>query len=67
MLVTGHNLEIGIPNKIFCLSDSLIIEVFYQVNILPMLILACQLCPKNIEGTVYAIIMSAINFGGLLG
>jgi len=33
---------------------------------MPMLALACQICPKNLEGTVYSFFMSAINFGGIM-
>lgn len=31
-----------------------------------MLVLACRLCPKNIEGTMYALLMSTLNFGSML-
>jgi len=33
---------------------------------LPVLILACKMCPKNIEGTMYATIMSTLNFGSVI-
>lgn len=33
---------------------------------MPILVLACKMCPKNIEGTMYALLMSAINFGGVV-
>ena len=33
---------------------------------MPILVLACKMCPKNIEGTMYALLMSAINFGGMI-
>ena len=33
---------------------------------MPLLILACEMCPKNIEGTMYALLMSMINFGGMV-
>ncbi|EGR27579.1 hypothetical protein IMG5_193790 [Ichthyophthirius multifiliis] len=66
LLVTRYNLKIGIPDKIFCLGDSIIIQIIGEINILPILILACRLCPKNIEGTMYAMLMSTINFGSLI-
>lgn len=28
--------------------------------------MACRLCPKKIEGTMYALLMSTLNFGGML-
>ena len=33
---------------------------------MPLLVLACRMCPKSIEGTMYAFLMSTINFGGLI-
>lgn len=30
---------------------------------MPLLVLACKMCPKNIEGTMYAMLMSTINMG----
>ena len=34
-----------------------------ELNIMPILVLACRMCPKHIEATMYAMLMSAINFG----
>ena len=34
-----------------------------NVTTMPMLTLACILCPKNLEGSVYAMFMSALNLG----
>ncbi len=42
----------------------MIIEVFTEINTMPILVLACRLCPKNIESTMYALIMAIINLGG---
>lgn len=33
---------------------------------MPVLVLACKMCPKNIEGTMYAILMSALNLGSAI-
>jgi len=33
---------------------------------MPLLVLACRMCPKNIEGTMYAFIMSTLNFGSMI-
>lgn len=34
-----------------------------ELNIMPILVLACRMCPKHIEATMYAMLMSTINFG----
>lgn len=67
LLITRKNVDLGIPDKVFALFDSIIITVISEINIMPILVLACRLCPKNIEGTMYAFILSVSNFGGLLG
>ena len=66
LLISRANLEWGIPDKIFCIGDSLVIVVFAEIHSLPILILTCRLCPKNIEGTMYALFMSIFNFGNIL-
>ena len=33
---------------------------------MPILSLAAELCPKNLEGTVYSLFMSTLNFGGVM-
>ncbi|EGR28400.1 hypothetical protein IMG5_176320, partial [Ichthyophthirius multifiliis] len=66
LLVSRYNLKLGIPDKVFCLFDTAFIKMLSEINIMPILVLACRLCPKNIEGTMYATIMSTINFGGAL-
>lgn len=33
---------------------------------MPLLVLACRMCPKNIEGTMYALLMSTLNFGSII-
>lgn len=66
LLVSRKNLEYGIPDKAFCLGDSVILTVFAEINFMPILILCCRICPKNIEGTMYALLMSISNFGGLI-
>ena len=37
-----------------------------DVTTMPMLTLACNLCPKNLEGSVYVMFMSVLNLGELL-
>eukprot|EP01016_Furgasonia_blochmanni_P050486 TRINITY_DN780_c0_g2_i2.p1 TRINITY_DN780_c0_g2~~TRINITY_DN780_c0_g2_i2.p1 ORF type:complete len:370 (-),score=103.85 TRINITY_DN780_c0_g2_i2:350-1459(-) len=66
LLVTRLNVVLGIPDKMFCLGDSLVINMFAELNLLPILVLACRMCPKSVEGTMYALLMSTVNFGSML-
>lgn len=63
VLVTGMNESLGINAKLFCIFDSMIITALGNLNMTPILVLACRLCPKNIEATMYAFMMSIVNLG----
>jgi hypothetical protein len=63
ILVTRLNVDLGIPDFYLVLFSSSVMAMIGEIIMMPMLSLACLLCPKNLEGTVYSIFMSAINFG----
>jgi MFS family permease len=65
-LTQRWNTAIGIPDSIFCLTASSMVTALSEINTMPLLILAANLCPKNIEGMTYALLMSVINLGGFL-
>ena len=65
VLTTRANIRLGISDKVFCIGDSIIYQVFGELNFLPLLVLACRLCPKNVEGTMYALFMAVFNCGGI--
>ena len=66
ILVTRKNVEWGINDKFFCIGDSIMLQFVAELNLMPILVLACRMCPKNIEATMYAMLMSTINFGNNL-
>jgi len=66
ILVQRINVKWGIPDKLFCMGDGILDVVIGELNSMPLLILACRMCPKNIEGTMYAILMSTLNFGSMM-
>ena len=47
------------------MGDGVINNTMGELNTMPILVLACKMCPKNIEGTMYALLMSTVNFGGI--
>jgi|EP01043_Picozoa_sp_COSAG02_P022713 hypothetical protein len=36
-------------------------DVMLQIKLMPMLVLAAQICPDSIEGTLFAFIMGVLN------
>lgn len=66
ILVTHANRAIGIDDKWFSLGDSLILTVMGQIAFMPVLVLAARLCPKGVEATLFALLMSVVNISGLV-
>lgn len=66
LLVTHTNRALGIDDRWFSIGDSLILSVFSQIAFMPVLVLAARLCPLGVEATLFALLMSVNNFGGLL-
>jgi folate/biopterin transporter len=66
LLVTHANRTIGIDDRWFSLGDSLILTVMGQIAYMPVLVLAARLCPRGIEATLFALLMSISNLAGLV-
>ena len=65
LLVTGVNRRMHIPDAVFCLGDKALAEAVGTVSFFPILVLAARLCPKSVEGTLYALLMSVLNLGSM--
>lgn len=66
LLVIRYNLKLGISDYVMCLFSSSTTSMLGEFILMPILSLACILCPKNLEATVYSFFMSALNFGSIL-
>lgn len=66
LLVMRINVKFGISDFILVLFSNSFLSMLGELILMPMLALACLLCPKNLEGTVYSLFMSSLNFGGIL-
>lgn len=66
ILVKRINIQLGIPDSIFCMTADALTTALAEINTMPLLVLACNICPKNIEGTLYAFLMSVLNLGSLI-
>ena len=65
VLVLRLNRRYGISDFYFCMTADALTTALGEINTMPLLVLACNICPKNIEGTLYAFLMSVINLGYL--
>jgi len=66
LLVLRLNHYLYLPDSIFCLVSGFLVQAIGEMNALPVLVLCCRLCPKNIEGSMYALLMSTMNLGNLV-
>lgn len=63
IVIYRWNLSFGISDKVFCMIDTFLIEITFELRIFPILIYAARICPKNLEGTVFSIIVAFNNIG----
>ncbi|POM80278.1 Folate-Biopterin transporter (FBT) Family [Phytophthora palmivora] len=61
VLVTRTNLKLGIPDKAFVLGDHIVADVIGRLKTMPIMVLCAKLCPRGIEGTLFALLMSISN------
>jgi folate/biopterin transporter len=66
ILITHVNRTLGIDDHWFSLGDSLILTVMGKIAFMPILVLAARLCPPGVEATLFALLMSISNLGGLV-
>ncbi|XXG58556.1 hypothetical protein AAC387_Pa04g0841 [Persea americana] len=63
VLVLRLNLKLGLPDYLFIVIDGCVSHMIGRIKWLPLLVLSSKLCPKGIEGTFFALIMSIDNAG----
>lgn len=64
ILTSRYNLELGIPDQLFALTETSVLSVLGQLAFMPTLVLAASLCPPGVEGTLFATLMSIYNAAG---
>jgi len=66
LLVLHTNRTMGIPDFIFALIERIVITLVGQFVTMPMVVLGARICPVGVEGTLYALLMSITNIGGVV-
>jgi folate/biopterin transporter len=66
LLVTRVNLRIHVPDGVFAVLCSFVVQLTAELSMIPLLVLCCKICPENIEGSLYALLMSTMNFGSMI-
>ncbi|KAK4270767.1 hypothetical protein QN277_019539 [Acacia crassicarpa] len=60
LFVRGFYRQLGVPDSLYVIIFSGLLEVLFFFKILPFMILVAQLCPPGCEGSVMAFLMSAV-------
>ncbi|KAK6936491.1 Biopterin transporter family [Dillenia turbinata] len=60
IFVKGIYRQMGVPDSVYVVTFSGLLEVLFFFKILPISVLIAQLCPPGCEGSLMAFVMSAI-------
>ncbi|KAG6382392.1 hypothetical protein SASPL_157938 [Salvia splendens] len=60
LFVKGFYQNLGLPDSLYVIIFSSLLDVLYFFKILPFSVLMAQLCPPGCEGSIMAFVMSAI-------
>jgi hypothetical protein len=53
VLITRQNVLLGIPDKLFIITDNIVIVTIAELTQIPLLIYSSRICPKYMEGTYF--------------
>ncbi|PWA38150.1 major facilitator superfamily protein [Artemisia annua] len=67
LFVTGFYRTMGIPDSLYIVIISGVLEVSYFFKILPFSVLMAKLCPPGCEGSLMAFVMSTIALAFIVG
>ena len=66
-LIKRYNVEYGYPDYLFMFFATSIMMGIRELTLLPIFTLACSLSPKDLEGTIFSMLMSASSLGEIAG
>jgi len=66
LLVTGAYKQMGISDKAMAIISNIFNSFLGEVHLMPIMVLACRICPKHVEASVYSFIMTSINVSYLI-
>jgi folate/biopterin transporter len=66
ILYTHFNRKMGIPDKVFLLTDNVVVSAVGQLSQMPVLTLGARLCPPGVEGSMFSLLTSIMNAGSFV-
>lgn len=67
VVIERWNVALGVPDSVFVVTDTVLMEFAGEFQAMPILVLAARLCPPGLESTIYSVLLSAYNLGLGLG
>ena len=66
LLITQGIIEQYISNLTFTYIISWLYNFVNAIHLMPIMVLACDMCPKGVEATFYSFVLALINVGYLV-
>lgn len=66
LFILGYTKALNINDKFFCFINQGVSSFIMELNSMPVLIIICELCPKDLEGTTFAFLSSLLNLSAIL-
>eukprot|EP00811_Abedinium_folium_P030726 NODE_4943_length_1828_cov_3.999412.p1 GENE.NODE_4943_length_1828_cov_3.999412~~NODE_4943_length_1828_cov_3.999412.p1 ORF type:complete len:509 (-),score=152.74 NODE_4943_length_1828_cov_3.999412:201-1727(-) len=67
MIYSRWNLKLGIPDHAFVLGSNVLETTIGQWMYIPGIVIIAQLCPKDMEAMMFALLAGSHNIGGTVG
>jgi Na+/melibiose symporter-like transporter len=66
LLITEHIIDDFISPVAFTYIISWVYSFVSSIHLMPIMVLACDMCPKSVEATFYSFVLALINLGYLI-
>ena len=68
LLLTQHLTEsyLGLSPLVYTYLTQLLYTFVNELHLMPLMVLACKMCPKSVEASFYAFVLAVINLGYLV-
>ena len=67
LLISQQKTElVNLNPKDFTFVNSFLYGTVNELHLMPLMVMACYMCPKNVETTFYALVLAVINAGYLI-
>jgi len=66
ILASHHTYWLGVSPTDFTLINTFFYGTINELHLMPLMVMACYMCPKDVETTFYALVLAVINAGYLI-